>query len=103
MLYYRERAGLFQKELAGEVGSTVSDISRLENGSRIPSLDKLDKIATVLGVDLSYLFYFGEGRKRERSEVMDDINRRLYKLDLADLRSILRIVDEVAKVRRRRK
>lgn len=94
---------MFQKELAGEVGSTVVNISRLENGERVPSLEKLDKIAGALGVELDDLFRRDEWRQTERDEVLFAIRCRLYKLGLADLRSVLRIVEEVAKVRRRRR
>ncbi|WP_415692698.1 helix-turn-helix domain-containing protein [Gardnerella vaginalis] len=44
----RERAGLTQAELSEKTGISQSDISRLENGSRNPTIALLNRIANAL-------------------------------------------------------
>jgi transcriptional regulator with XRE-family HTH domain len=43
-------AGLTQKELAERMNTTQSTIARLEAGARMPRLDTLSRLASVLGV-----------------------------------------------------
>jgi transcriptional regulator with XRE-family HTH domain len=50
----RERS-LTLEELAGEVGTSVAHLSRLESGTRQPSLDGLLRIAAALGVEVGKL------------------------------------------------
>ena len=44
----RKRAGLTQAELSEKTGISQSDISRLENGSRNPTIALLNRIANAL-------------------------------------------------------
>ncbi|VVB91003.1 Helix-turn-helix [uncultured archaeon] len=48
----RIKKGVTQKELALKVGTTQSSIARLEGGNVNPSLDFLQKIATVMGLSV---------------------------------------------------
>ncbi|MDP2937005.1 MAG: helix-turn-helix transcriptional regulator [Dehalococcoidia bacterium] len=43
--------GLTQKDLAERIGATQPAIARLERGERLPTVDTLHRLATVLGVD----------------------------------------------------
>lgn len=52
----RKAADLTQAQLAEKVGVAVETISRLERGSAIPSLARVDQVGRVLGVDLHELF-----------------------------------------------
>ena len=51
----RRERGLTLEELAGEVGSSVAHLSRLESGGRHPSLEGLLRIAVALGVEVDEL------------------------------------------------
>ena len=51
----RKRAGMTQKELAEKLNISYVNISQLENDQRSPGLDTLQKIASALGVPMSYL------------------------------------------------
>jgi len=55
----REKLGLTQRELAEKLGVDNSTISAYESGRITPSVDKLRKLAEILGVDVSY-FLEGE-------------------------------------------
>jgi transcriptional regulator with XRE-family HTH domain len=47
----RIKANLTQKQLAELMGTKQSAIARLESGRQMPTLDTLQKLAQVLGVD----------------------------------------------------
>jgi transcriptional regulator with XRE-family HTH domain len=51
----RARGSLSQRQLAKSVGVSAAYISRIERGERVPTLQLLERIAGVLGVDLSWL------------------------------------------------
>ncbi len=48
----RERAGLTQQQLAGLAGTTQSAVSRWERDGSAPSLETLERIVRVCGLDL---------------------------------------------------
>jgi transcriptional regulator with XRE-family HTH domain len=53
----RIQKALSQRELSKRSGLPSSQISRIENGYRVPSLETLERITAALGVPLSYVFY----------------------------------------------
>ena len=52
----RKEKGLTQKELAERTGINQADISKLENGTRNPSLKLLKRLADGMGMDLKLVF-----------------------------------------------
>ena len=52
LLKARKEQNITQEELAQRIGTQKSNISRFENGSCIPSLDFLAKVAHALGKEL---------------------------------------------------
>ena len=56
MIDARKSQNLTQKELSERTGITQADISRIENGSRNPSLNMLKKLAKGLGMRLRVEF-----------------------------------------------
>ena len=52
----RKEKNLTQKELAARTGIDQADISKLENGTRNPSLKLLKKLASGLGMQLKIEF-----------------------------------------------
>jgi transcriptional regulator with XRE-family HTH domain len=64
----RQGAQLTQAQLAEKVGVATETISRLERGAAIPSLARLEDIASALALDLSELFTFrARGTRREKA------------------------------------
>lgn len=51
----RENAGLTQKEAAISLGVSVQAVSYWENGSRLPSIEKLIQMADLYNVSTDYL------------------------------------------------
>lgn len=56
MIEARNREGLTQKELSERTGITQADISRIENGTRNPSLAMMKRLAKGLGMQLKLEF-----------------------------------------------
>lgn len=56
MIDARNREGLTQKELSERTGITQADISRIENGTRNPSLEMVKRLASGLGMRLKLEF-----------------------------------------------
>ena len=52
----RREKGMTQKELAERTGIDQADISKLENGTRNPSLKLLKRLADGMGMDLKLVF-----------------------------------------------
>ena len=56
MIDARVQQNMTQKELSGKTGITQADISRIENGTRNPSLSMMKKLAWGLGMQLKLEF-----------------------------------------------
>ncbi len=56
MIDARNEQNLTQKELSARTGITQADISRIENGTRNPSLKMLKKLARGLGMQIKLEF-----------------------------------------------
>ncbi len=54
--FYREKAGLEQKELAKQIGITGNSVSNWENGRSRPDINLIPTLCSVLGVSLYELF-----------------------------------------------
>jgi transcriptional regulator with XRE-family HTH domain len=82
----RQQAQLTQAELAEKVGVATETISRLERGAAIPSLARLEEIASALALELSELFKF-RARGSQRDKAIDGLlsavrNRSAEDVDL---------------------
>lgn len=56
MIDARKAQHLTQKELSERTGITQADISRIENGTRNPSLEMLKRLAKGMGMELRLEF-----------------------------------------------
>jgi transcriptional regulator with XRE-family HTH domain len=63
MVEARKAQNLTQKELSERTGITQADISRIENGTRNPSLDMLKRLAKGMGMQLRLEFVPIESKK----------------------------------------
>lgn len=59
----RIRYGLTQRQLAERMGTSVSAISRVENGAHRPSVETLERLACAFGERLVLGFEDPEGRQ----------------------------------------
>lgn len=56
MIKVRKERGLTQKQLSKLTGISQADISRIENGTRNPSLEMIKRLATGMGMRLKLEF-----------------------------------------------
>ncbi len=68
----RNRLSITQNELARRTGIDQGDISKLEHGTRNPSLKLLKRLADGLDMDLIIRFVPRQEEKNEGSEKLDD-------------------------------
>lgn len=54
--YFRNRKGISQEVLGEKVGLSKSQISQIETGAKSTSVERLSKIADVLGINVSDLY-----------------------------------------------
>lgn len=59
----RIRYGLTQRQLAERMGTSISAISRVENGTHRPSVETLERLARAFGERLMLGFEDTEGRR----------------------------------------
>ena len=64
----RERKGLTQEKLALEAEMSVTYLRRIEHGRANPTLRALDRVAAILGMELSTLLQLSEGGQKPREE-----------------------------------
>jgi HTH-type transcriptional regulator / antitoxin HipB len=62
----RERAGLTQADVAETIGTTVSNLQRIEYGTQNVTLETLVKVANALGVKVADFLAEVEGPNEQR-------------------------------------
>jgi len=79
---YRNTCGLSQSKLAEQAGTATNYISAIEGGRRFPSVEMLEKIAFVLGIDTPELFsmkpiQFDSIKKELEEQVWQNVGQNL--------------------------
>lgn len=67
--YYRFHKDLTQEKLAEKINSSTNYIGRLERGQHNPSLEKIEKISKVLGIEAYKLFLIDTAKNKLPSRV----------------------------------
>ena len=94
----RKTAGLSQEQLAEKLQVTPETVSRLERGATLPPIERMQEIATLLGVELSDLFRFGPtGRQNERDQAMDRLVAALARRSAADINTLADVANLIFK------
>lgn len=91
----RKAKGLSQSQLSESIGVDPKHMSRIEVGNSYPSLDGLERMAKVLGVEIKDFFEFGhlEGKK----EVMKNLSRLLKDMNEDKLRTIFKVTKSIVR------
>ena len=82
-----------QLMLAEKVEVDAKYISRIESGIFSPSFEIITKFASALDVQPELLFKFSESESKEDS--IKGINQKLEKTDLASLKMISKLIEDV--------
>ncbi len=89
----RRLAGLTQAELADRVGVAMETISRMERGSALPGLSRIEAIARALNTDLTDLFDIGERSALDAS--IDELAALLRTRSEAEVHLVRRLAEAV--------
>lgn len=89
----RKMRKLTQLILAEKVEVDAKYISRIESGISSPSFEMITKFALALEVQPELLFRFQESEKKE--DLIKGINQKLEKTDLASLKMISKLIEDV--------
>lgn len=90
--FYRKQSGLTQEKLAEKIGMSTSYIGDMEARERFPSAETIDKIADVLDIPVSTLFY----ERSSPQNVKDNFEKIYGKTLKSELKErLLKDVDEV--------
>jgi len=79
---YRNACGLSQSKLAEKADTATNYISAIESGRRFPSVEMLEKIAFVLGIDTPELFsikpvQFDSTKKELEEKIWQNIGQNI--------------------------
>jgi transcriptional regulator with XRE-family HTH domain len=89
----RKAKGLSQDTLAERVGIDAKHLSRLEVGGSYPSLDTLERLAQVLGVDLKEFFEFTHlDEPKELKNALTNLTRQLTDAQVRVAVKVLRAI-----------
>jgi len=89
----RKAKGLSQSQLSESIGIDPKHLSRIEVGNSYPSLDRLERMAKVLGVDIKDFFEFGHlGKKKE---VVESLYKLLKEANEDNLRLIFKVIKSI--------
>lgn len=89
----RKTRRLTQLMLAEKVEVDAKYISRIESGISSPSFEMITKFASALEVQPELLFKFPELETKE--ELITIINRKLKNMDIASLKIISKLIDDI--------
>ena len=89
----RRSKGITQEQLVEMIGSDTNNLSRIENGKKFMSADKLAKIADALKVEVKDLFDFGHMLSDE--ELKNEIISSIDTLSSKQLKYIYRALKNV--------
>lgn len=87
----RVASGMKQGELADLLNMERSNLTRIENGKQRPNDENLEKIASILNVEIKELYDFGHVTK-SKEEIINCINDILPKLNKEKVVYIYRTV-----------
>lgn len=91
----RKAKGLSQSQLSESIGIDPKHLSRIEVGNSYPSLDRLERMANVLGVDIKDFFEFGHLEKKK--EVVESLSKLLKEANEDNLRLIFKIIKSIVR------
>ncbi|AWB20540.1 XRE family transcriptional regulator [Methylobacterium currus] len=88
----REAAGLTQEALAGSIDRSKEAISNIERGINLPTIDTLQRICDVTGINISFMFE----QSPEDRDVLDLKTKAdilMSKMNVSELRFIVNMIE----------
>ncbi len=88
---FRKMNGLTQEKLAEAIDIETASLSAIESGRHFPSLPTIEKIATVLNIEIKALFDFKS--LVSAKEMKEEIIKHIDKLNDKEIAFIYKFVD----------
>lgn len=89
----RKNGGLSQEQFAELIGIDPNSVSRIECGVHYPSLDTLEKIATILKMEMRDLFLFNN--KETAEEMRAFLVQTASEVNIEKLREAVRAIRKI--------
>lgn len=89
----RKNNGLSQERFAELIGIDPNSVSRIECGVHYPSLDTLEKIATILKIEMRDLFLFNN--KETAEEMRAFLVQTASEVSIEKLREVVRTTRKI--------
>lgn len=89
----RKNDGLSQERFAELIGIDPNSVSRIECGVHYPSLDTLEKIATILKMEMRDLFLFNN--KETAEEMRAFLIQTASEISIEKLREVVRAIRKI--------
>ena len=93
----RKSKNMTQEQLVEKIGSDTNNLSKIENGKKFMSAEKLVKIAQALDVDIKELFDFGH--IVSDIELKEKITLELNNLNSNQLKYIYKTIENIKELR----
>jgi transcriptional regulator with XRE-family HTH domain len=93
ILLLRKNNGLSQVRFAELIGIDPNSVSRIECGVHYPSLDTLEKIATILKMEMRDLFLFNN--KETAEEMRTFLVQTASEVSIEKLREVVRVIRKI--------
>src|SRR4051812_6657841 len=90
----RRLAGLTQAQLAEKLGIATESLSRIETGAAVPSLGRVEAIASAIDIELIELFRFRKRRTPE-SEAVDRLLWLVSRRRVSDIELVTEIAARI--------
>lgn len=91
--HFRKKNDLSQEKFAELIGIDPNSVSRIECGVHFPSLDTLERISTVLKVEMRDLFIFNN--KETAEEMRTFLVQTAAEVGVDKLREVVRVVRKI--------
>ena len=88
----RRRMGLTQEQLADRLGVSFQSVSRWENGTTYPDMEKLPEIARLFDTTIDALMEYGDEHVQTYCEVITQLENALMNGDEDEICRLLRVI-----------
>ena len=92
----RKKHGLTQEKFAEKVGLTPQGVSNIERNKYLPSAESINKICEEFDITPDVLCRI-EIKNASKTDVIRQINSKLNRLSLQELKQVLKITDTFTK------
>lgn len=91
----RKRNGLTQEQLSEKMGLFQKQIGNIETGTCFTTINNIEKLSNIFGVEIKDLFDFGHMEQRE--QLIQKINQILSEASDTEVQTFYKIINAIKK------